>query len=145
MAIVADLHFFPDHSDHALDIKLVLRQSISPARLEHNDFPAPRPPKIIGHSVYEQMIPTDRFELDDVLPGPEGARVGLAVRVKQTGAFQHIIGREPNGVGFSPNGKALFQIEKQKAFRLRLVARQNTIRLRNEMFEADTVEPETEK
>ena len=68
MAVVADAHMFAATSDEPLDVMGFLDQVGNMIRVKDNDFPPTWLSEIIDEPVDEQMIATNDFEFDELLP-----------------------------------------------------------------------------
>src|SRR5664279_2183325 len=56
MPVVADLHVLAGLHHHALDIKLILRESLDALGFKYDNFAALRLAKIVSEPVHEQMV-----------------------------------------------------------------------------------------
>src|SRR5262249_7569225 len=133
MTVVSYLHLLASHSDHALNIELVLDESLDAFGFKDDDLSALRWPEIVAHAVHEQMVTgpypqvydvfTGVKGLPDVYPGPARPHEAVFERLFA------IIRREPYHIRFAALDEGLPEIEDKQAMRRRDLT-QNAVRRR---------------
>lgn len=110
MPVVADLHAFAGLHHHALDVKLILRESLDAFGFKHDDFAALRLAEIVSEPVHEQVVArADLHHFHDV--------IALVINMAwiEAGAVDEIgftvVRRKPHRLLHAADGKCLGKVE----------------------------------